>query len=427
MLIIGLAFLAFVVSVALNIPVAIAIGMAALAWIFMKPEVSFVMLAQKMFTGLDSFPLLAIPLFMLGGELMNRSTITKRMVDFSDVLVGSLKGGMAHVNVVVCMFFGGITGSATAETSAIGSVIIPAMIKEGYEEDITVALTATASVIGVIIPPSILSVFYAITREVSVAGMLLSGVFPGILLGLSLMAVNVYHAHKRKYKAHPRSTLRHAVTSAKRAFLPLFVAVIVVVGIYGGIFTPTEAAAVSTVYAFVLAFFVYRDIKPHELYKLILNSTIVMAVATFLIPTSVAFSWAVTVEKVPQLFVALIYSITHNKIIILLIVNVMLLFIGCITPGLVSILVFAPVMAPIGDALGMDPLHFGMMFVLNTAIGFITPPVGPCLYVACAIAKKEMSETFGALVPYFVASVVTLMLVTFVPFLTTWLPSKMLH
>ena len=426
MLIILLTFIAFVISVAVNIPVAIAIGLATLAWAFLKPEVSVIMIAQKMFTGLDSFPLLAIPLFMLGGELMNRSTITKRMVDFSDVLVGSLKGGLAHVNVVVCMFFGGITGSATAETSAIGSVIIPAMIREGYEDDITVALTATASVIGVLIPPSILSVFYAITREVSVAGMLLSGVLPGILLGFSLMAVNVYHAHTRKYKAHPRPSLGQAARATKKAILPMFAAVIVVGGIYGGIFTPTEAAAVSTVYAFVLGFFVYRDIKLKELYSIILNSTIVMAVATFLIPTGVAFSWAITVEQIPQQIVALMWSITQNKILILLILNLILLFIGCITPGIVSILIFAPVFAPIGDALGMHPLHFGMMFVLNTAIGLITPPVGPCLYVACAINKMEMSKTFRALVPYFIASLVTILLVTFIPFFTTWLPDTML-
>jgi len=426
MLIIVLTFIAFFVAVAVNIPVAISIGLAALLWAFLKPEVSIVMIAQKMFTGLDSFPLLAIPLFMLGGELMNRSTITKRMVDFADVLVGSFRGGLSHVNVVVCMFFGGITGSATSETSAIGSVLIPAMIKEGYEDDITIAVTATASVIGVIIPPSILSIFYAVTRELSVGGLLLSGVFPGILLGFSLMAVNVYFAHMRRYKAHPRRPLKEAFVATKRAFLPLFVAVIIVVGIYGGIFTPTEAAAISTVYAFILSFLVYRDIKTGELYSIILNSTIVMAVATFLIPTSVAFSWAITVEQIPEKLVALIWSITQNKTLILLIINLLLLIIGCITPGLVAILIFAPVFAPIGTALGMDPLHFGMMFVLNVAIGFITPPVGPCLYVACAIGKKEISETFKALVPYFLASVIALMLVTFIPFFTTWLPRTML-
>jgi len=423
MLIIGLTFLAFLVSVAVNIPIAIGIGLAVLVWTLLKPEVSVLMLSQKMFTGLDSFPLLAIPLFMLAGELMNRSTIAKRLVDFSDLLVGSYKGGLAHVNVVVSMFFGGMTGSSTADTSAIGSLLIPAMIEEGYEEDISVAVTATSSVIGVIIPPSILVIFYAVTRELSIGGMFLAGVFPGILLGFALMAVNVYFAHKRNYMAHPRRSLREAVRASRRAILPLFVGVIIVVGIYGGIFTPTEAAAIASVYIFILGFLVYRDFNLKKTYALILNSAVVMAVATFLIPTSVAFSWVIAIEQIPEKIVGLIWAITSNKILILLLINLILLFIGMLMPGLVSILIFAPVLAPIGVALGMHPFHFGMMFILNVAIGFVTPPVGPCLYVACAISGTEMSETLQAIIPYFLASVCVLLLVAFVPFLTTWLPS----
>jgi C4-dicarboxylate transporter DctM subunit len=423
MLIIVIMFVAFVVSVVINIPIAIAIGISAFIWALLTPDVSVVMVAQKMYTGLDSFPLLAIPLFMLAGELMNKSTIAKRLIDFSDVLVGSFKGGLAHVNVLVSMFFAGMTGSSTSDTSAIGSLLIPAMVKEGYETDISVAVTATSSVIGVIIPPSILIIFYAITMELSVAGMFISGVFPGILLGFALMGVNVYFAHKRNYKAHLRPSLKDAFKILKRAVLSLFVAVIIVIGIYGGIFTPTEAAAVATVYLLFLAVVIYREIKINELYSVFLKSAVVMAVATFLIPASVAFSWAVAVEQLPEKLVGLVLGITQNKIIILLLINFVLLIVGMLTPGLVSILIFAPVLAPIGHALGMHPFHFGMMFVLNTAIGFVTPPVGPCLYVACAISKMEMSETLSAVVPYFLVSLAALMLVTFIPFLTIWLPN----
>jgi C4-dicarboxylate transporter DctM subunit len=425
-MIVTLAILAFLVFVVLNIPISVALGLSALLWVLLKPGVSVVMIAQKMFTGLDSFPLLAIPLFMLAGELMNRSTIAKRLVDFSDVLVGSLKGGLSHVLVVVCMFFGGITGSSTSETSAIGSLLIPAMIKEGYERDIAVALTATASVIGVIIPPSIPIIFYAITRELSIAGMLLSGFLPGILLGLCLMGVNAYFAHTRNYKKHPRPSLKEAIRVSKRALSPLSVAVIIVVGIYGGIFTPTEAAAVAAVYIFFLGFFVYRDMTLKEVWSLIVSSSVVMAVSTFLISTTVAFSYAITVERIPEMLVAGIWGITHNKVIILLMLNLALLVIGCFMPGIAAILIFAPVFGPIGDALGMHPFTFGMMFVLNISIGFITPPVGPCLYMACAIGRIEMAKTIRALLPYFFASCLALLLVTFVPFLTTWLPSVIL-
>jgi C4-dicarboxylate transporter, DctM subunit len=425
-MIIVLTFIAFIIAVAVNIPIAVSIGISVLFWTLLKPGIDPVILAQKMFTGLDSFPLLAIPLFMLAGELMNRSTIAKRLISFSDVLVGSFKGGLAHVNVLVSMFFGGITGSATSDTSAIGSLLIPAMIKEGYEEDISIAVTATSSVIGVIIPPSILIIFYAITRELSIAGMFLSGVFPGILLGFSLMAVNVYLAHTRKYKSHPKPTFKEALNISKRVVLPLFLVVIIVGGIYGGIFTPTEAAGVAVVYTFILSFFIYRDMNLKELYHMILNSAVVMAVATFLIPVSVAFSWAIAIEHIPEELASLIWMITSNKIVIILIINLALLIIGMLIPGLVSILIFAPVLAPMGEALGMHPYHFGMMFVLNVAIGFITPPVGPCLYVACAIGETEMGDTMGALFPYFLASVVTLLLVAFFPPLTTWLPKAIM-
>jgi C4-dicarboxylate transporter DctM subunit len=421
----GLLFGGLVFLLLINVPVVFALGVTSAVWILTVKKIPLILVVHQMFRGLDSFPLIAMPFFILAGQIMDHINATQRLMRLAEALVGHLKGGLAHINIMASMFFAGITGSAVADTSAIGSLVIPSMIKQGYKAGFSVAVTAVASVIGVIIPPSILMVLYGVSVELSVGKLLLAGALPGILLGLSQMSTVAWYAHKEGYPSVDKFAFARVWKTSKDAFLSLMVVGIIVGGIYGGFFTPTEAAVVAVLYALVLGFFVYRNITFMDLPKIFIETGIVGASGVFILTTTTVFAWIVTSENIPQMIINGIFSIISNKIIILLLINLALLICGTFLPGIAAIIVLAPILHPIGLQLGLDPIHFGVVVVLNLSIGLVSPPVGPCLFVSCAIGQCSISQALKPLIPLYFASVAALLVVTFVPWISLAIPNLM--
>ena len=421
----GLLFGLLLATLIINLPVVFALGVTSVVWILTVEKLPLVLVVHRMFRGLDSFPLIAMPFFILAGQILDHIGATRRLMKLAEALVGHLRGGLAHINIVASMFFAGITGSAVADTSAIGSLLIPAMIKQGYKAAFSVAVTAISSVIGVIIPPSILMVLYAVAVDLSVGKLLLAGALPGILLGVSQMVMVTWYAHKEGFSKGESFDVGRLFRSAKDAILSMMVVFIIVGGIYGGIFTPTEAAVVAVLYTMFLGFFVYRNMGFRHLPKLFLEAGMVGASGVFILTTTSVFAWIITSERVPELIINAIFQVTTNKIVILLFLTVAMLICGTFMPGIAAIIVLAPILHPIGLELGLDPIHFGVIVVLNLSIGLVSPPVGPCLFVSCAIGKCSLSQVLKPLMPLYLASVGALLLVTFVPWISLVIPNVM--
>jgi len=415
----------FVLFLLLNVPISISIGMASiLALLLEMPALpAMTQMAQKVATGLDSFPLLAIPFFILSGNLMRHGGIARRLIDLAKVLVGRLPGGLAFVNIVACMMFGAISGSAVAAASAIGGFMIPTMNKEGYDKNFNTAVTVTAATTGLLIPPSNLLIIYSLASGgVSVAALFIAGYVPGILTGLLLMAVAGVTSWKRKYPAGQWVAFREAMVILLDALPSLLLVVIVIGGIIGGIFTATEAAAIAVVYAFLLSVIFYREISWRELPDIVLETVITNSVVLMLIATSMALSWVLSYENIPQTVSTAFLALTDNWIIIFFLINVILLVVGTFMDATPAVLIFTPIFLPVAVSLGMDPLHFGIVLVLNLCVGICTPPVGTCLFVGCAVAKTTIADVIGPLLPFFVAMIVSLLLITYIPDLTLFLP-----
>jgi C4-dicarboxylate transporter DctM subunit len=421
----GALFGFLIVLLLINIPVVFALGVTSIIWILTVKQIPLVLVVHRMFRGLDSFPLIAMPFFILAGLVLDRIGATRKLMNLADSLVGHFKGGLAHINVVASMFFAGITGSAVADTSAIGSLLIPAMVKQGYKAAFSVAVTAVSSVIGVIIPPSILMVLYAVATELSVGKMLLAGAIPGLTLGISQMVVIALYAHKKNYPTGDSFQLKRVFGTGKSAILPMMVVVIIVGGIYGGIFTPTEAAVIAVLYTFFLGFFVYRNLTFVDLKHIFIEAGVIGASGVFILTTTDVFAWIITSENIPQMIIESIFVITTSKLLILIFLNIALLLCGTFLPGIAAIIVLAPILHPIGLQLGLDPIHFGVVVVLNLSIGLVTPPVGPCLFVSCAIGKCSISETVKPLLPLYLASIAALLLITFIPWFSMAIPNLM--
>lgn len=410
-----------------NVPLAFALGIASLTWISLRPDIPMVMAFHRMFNGLDSFPLLAIPFFMLAGQFMTTGGITRRLVQLSEALVGNLRGGLAHITIMASMFFAGITGSGAAEAAAIGSLMIPTMVDEGYDIKFAVALVTCSSFIGVIIPPSIPMIIYGVATEVSIGALLLAGIIPGILLGISLMIVAFFISRRRGYGRHRSFSLPYTLRSLKINFLPLGTIVVIVGGIYSGLMTPTEAAVAATFYTFVLAFIIYKEAKLANLHSIFITSGITSTIGLFLLANAMIFSWIISIEQIPQKIIEFLFSLTSNKTLILILINIFLLVVGCLIDTITAIVILAPILHPIGMALQMDPIHFGLMTVLNLSIGMATPPVGITLFVACAIGKVSIGEVTKTLIPFLLACLVIMGLIIFIPELSTFIPRMMLR
>lgn len=411
----------------LNVPISFCIGLATLATILLSVDFmpAVTTMAQRMAGGINSFALLAIPFFILSGLIMGRGGIAKRLIECAMALIGMLPGGLALVNVVSCMFFGAISGSAVAATSAIGSFMLPEMKKQGYDVNYSAAVTAAAATTGMLIPPSNILIVYAIASGgVSIAALFIAGYLPGILLGVSLMIVCAGYAKIKGYPVGARLPLKLVVQKVAAAIPSLFMIFLVIGGIISGIFTATEAGAIAVVYSLILAVGFYREVKTSELPSVLMKAAETTAIVMALIATSSAMSWILSYEQIPQAISAAMLTISENPLLILLMINLILLLVGAFMDMTPAVLIFTPIFLPVAVELGMSPLHFGIMMVLNLSIGLVSPPVGSVLFVSCAIAKTRIEAIIKPLMPLYLAMFVVLMLVTYIPAISEWLPAQ---
>lgn len=421
-----LLFFSFFALLAYGVPVAYSIGISTTITILLNiaavPGITTV--AQRMTTGIDSFALLAIPFFVLAGELMNRGGIANRLINFAKSMVGSLPGGLGYVNILAAMLFGAISGSAVAAASAIGSVMTDRMEDQGYPRPFSAAINITASTTGLLIPPSNVLIVYALASggAASVAALFVAGYLPGLLVGLALMMVAAFIAKKNNFKRGGRIKISQLWTDFRRAFFSLLMLVIIVGGIVQGIFTATEAAAVAVLYALILGFS-YKTIATKDLPSILLNSAKTTAIVMFLICTSMAMSWLFSFESIPQLMTGFLLNTVSSPILIFLIINMTLLVVGTFMDMTPAILIFTPIFLPVVTSLGMDPVHFGIIMVLNLCIGLCTPPVGTILFVGAGVAKISVTKVIRPLMPFLAAMVMVLFLVTFFEDISLWLPS----
>jgi tripartite ATP-independent transporter DctM subunit len=442
--------LGFVVLLALNTPVAIAIGLCTwLAVLSLGNVPANYIVAQRMSNGIASFPLLAIPFFILAGNLMGDGGMARRLVDFATALVGGYRGGLAYVSTLTCMLFGAISGSATAAVSSVGGMMIPEMQRQGYHRAFSVAVTTTAATTGLLIPPSnVMIVFAVVAGNVSVASLFMAGIGPGILVGLCIMAVcrllasrcqdlnstsagmsGITPASHSSTDAtgigvetiHPASA--SLLWTAISALPSLLLVVIVLTGILGGAFSATEAAAIAVLYAFVMAVIVYREVPMRNLPAILLRTGITTSVVFLLISTSQAMSWVLAYQNIPQSLAAAMLQFSDNPYVLLFIINLTLLAVGTVMDMTPAVLIFAPIFLPVVTQLGMDPVHFGIMMIANLCIGLCTPPVGTCLFVGCSVGQTSITAVTRPMLPFWLAMLVSLMLITYVPALSLWLPS----
>jgi tripartite ATP-independent transporter DctM subunit len=414
----------FIVLLALGVPVAFSIGICTVLTMLLTisagPAVTT--MSQRIATGLDSFTLQAIPFFILAGQLMNRGGIARRLIDFAKSLVGTLPGGLAYVNILGAMLFAAISGSAVATASAIGGVVGPRMEEEGYDKGFGAAVNISAATTGLIIPPSNILIVYSLASGgVSIAALFVAGYLPGIIVGLSLMLVAGVMAARRNYPTSEGVGWRVAVRRFFDALPSLFMLVVVMGGIIAGVFTATEAAAVAVLYALILAL-AYGEISITDLPEVLLDTAAVTAVVMLLIGTSVGMSWILAYENIPQTVSLALISLTENKIVILLMINVLLLGVGTFMDITPAVLIFTPIFLPVAVELGIDPTHFGIIMVLNLCIGLCTPPVGSVLFVGVGVARTSIARVIRSLLPLYAAMIIALLLVTYFPALALWLP-----
>lgn len=413
----------------LSVPVSFSIGIATVATILISMPFDNTMFvtAQKMITALDSFALLALPFFILAGNIMNRGGIAMRLINFALVLAGRLPGALAHCNVIANMLFGSISGSAVASAAAVGGTMSEMQRKAGYDPGYSAAVNIASCPTGLLIPPSNTFIVYStISGGTSVAALFLAGYLPGILMGLGLMLVAGFIAYRKRYPVNARVSLNAAVGAFIQALLPLSLIVIVIGGIVKGIFTATEGSAIAVVYSLILAVAVYREIKIQELPKLFLDSMVTTAIVLLLIGCSSGMSWAMANADIPYIIEEAILAVSENKIIILLTINLILLIVGFFMDMTPAILIFTPIFLPIAESLGVDPVHFGIMMTFNLCLGIVTPPVGSCLFVGCSVGKVRLAQVIPYMLPMYVALIITLLLVTFIPQISLFLPQLLL-
>jgi len=413
-----------VVTMIIGMPIAFGIGMASLVTLWLA-GVPFVLISQQIFRGLSSFTMLAIPLFVLAGNIMLKGRITITLLDVADLLVGRIRGGLGHVNIVVSMLFAGITGMAAADTTAIGSVMIPAMVEKGYERDYSTAITIASSVIGPIIPPSLNFVIYALAvGKISIGGLFLAGAIPGVVTGFALMIIHYIISQKRGYeKREYHISFRKALQIFKNGIYALLLPIIIIGGILGGMFTATEAAAVGSLYAFIISFFVYRSIKIEDLPEIFMETVKVSGMIVLILGNSNVFSWILTTQNIPRIIGNALMQATTNQYIFLLFINVILLIIGCLLDTFPAIVIFAPIFHPIAIQYGINPIHFAIIMCVNLLVGLNTPPIGTGLFLGVAVGKTSLEKLVKAVLPFSIIEIIVVLLITYIPILTLWLPN----
>ena len=418
--------ISFICLLAIGTPVAWSIAISSLLTLMVSIPVipAATTVSQRIGTGLDSFALLAIPLFILSGELMNKGGIAHRLIAFAKTLVGSLPGGLALINIISAMLMGAIAGSAMAAASAMGSILGPEMEKEGYSREFGAAVNITAATTGLVIPPSNVLIVYSLASGgASIAALFLAGYIPGILTGLFLMIVAAVWAKKKGYKVGKKSTVKEILKTFVDAVPSLLMLVVVIGGIVTGIFTATEASAIAVLYSFLLGL-IYKEISIPKMPQILLDSVATTAIVMLLIGASMSMSWALSYENIPQEISTGLLALSDNPIVILLIINLLLLFVGIFMDMTPAVLIFTPIFLPVVTALGLDPVHFGIIMVLNLCIGLCTPPVGSVLFVGVGIAKTSIEKVVKPLLPLFIAMIFALFLVTYFPELSLWLPRQ---
>ncbi|MGI6383516.1 MAG: TRAP transporter large permease [Tissierellaceae bacterium] len=413
----------FILLLLIKVPVAFALAISTFITAGYL-DIPAMVVTQQMVRSVSSFSLVAIPFFIVMGEILGRGGISDKLVAMADVLVGRVRGGLAMVNVMDSMFFGGISGSAVADVSSLGAIVIPMMEKAGYDKDFSVSMTLASSVQGILIPPSHNMIIYSVAAGgLSVGKLFLGGLLPGIFLGLMLMVLGYAISVKRNYPKGKKYTFKEGIKILADSFLGLFTIIIIMGGVGAGWFTATESAAIATVWAFFISFFVYRSLKIKHLKPILASSLRTLALVLALIATSGGFAWMMAYLRVPALITDALIGITDNKIVILLIVNGILLFLGMIMDMAPLILITTPILLPVVTRVGMDPVQFGVIMMLNLGIGLLTPPVGSVLFVGSSIGKISIEELSRGMIPFYIVMVITLVVLTFVPQITLWLPT----
>lgn len=423
----AILFLSLFVFLILNVPVGIAIGISSLCAVFADGRLSSLYIVQQLVTSSDSFPLMAIPLFILAGELMSAGGVSKRLLNVCNVFLGRFTGGLATVTVVLCMFFAAVSGSGPATVAAIGSMVVPAMLEKGYGKGFTLALIATAGSIGVVIPPSIPMVIYGVSTSTSISALFMAGFLPGILIGVSLILVSYVYCRKHGWKGEERrytaKEKRLAVWDAKWAIIN---PVIILGGIYAGVFTPTEAAAVAAVYAFLCGAFIYRELDLKKIWETVGNACNTTGTTMVIIGCATAFTRILTIERIPDMITDGIISFSDSRILILILINILLLIVGCFMDTTPAMMVLSPILLPVAVSLGVDPIHFGIIMVVNLAIGFITPPLGINLFVAARVGGTKLETVCSGIIKFILVMIVDLLLITFIPGISMALPKLLM-
>lgn len=417
-------FIVLIIALVVNVPVGIAIGVSSLAAVLADGRLSSTYIVQQLVTSADSFPLMAIPLFILAGELMSAGGVSKRILNVCNVFFGRITGGLAIVTVIVCMFFAAVSGSGPATVAAVGSMVVPTMLEKGYSKSFTLALIATAGSIGVVIPPSIPMVIYGVSTSTSISGMFMAGFLPGILIGIGLIICCYFYCKKQGWKGDDRRyTVKEKMAAVWDAKWALINPVIILGGIYAGIFTPTEAAAVAAVYAFICGTFIHRELNIKNIFDPIAASCSTTGTTMVIIGCATAFTKILTIQRIPDMITKGISGLTTNYVLILLLINLLLLIVGCFMDTTPAMMVLSPILLPIALSIGMNPIHFGVIMVVNLAIGFITPPLGINLFVAARVGREPLETVTSGIVRFMVVMLICLMLITFIPAISMLIPN----
>lgn len=420
-----LLFVILILLFVINVPIAVALGLSSIIIFGISNDIPLLILPQKMFAALDSFPLMAAPFFILAGKLMEHGGISHRLVDFAKSLVGSLKGGLAHVSILSCMLFAALSGSASATTAAVGAILISSMVKAGYDRNFSAAIQAAGGTTGIIIPPSVPLVLYGVSAGTSISELFIAGILPGILIGLSLMLVAYIISYIKGYGSDSgKANFANISRSFRRSFLALIMPVIILGGIYGGIFTPTEASVVAVVYGFIIGVFVYKELSLKVMRKILVEASITSSVILLIISTASIFGMLLTREQVPQSVANLFLTSDMSPILIILLINLFLLLVGTFMETIASIIILTPILLPVVMSIGMDPIHFGIIMIVNLSIGLITPPVGMCLFVAAQVGETKYEQVIKAIWPFLLMMIINVLIITFIPVLSLGLLGK---
>lgn len=410
-------FASFLILLAAGIPVAFCLGVSSVIY-FVGTGMPMVTMAQRFFAGIDSFTLLCVPGFILAGNLMNSGGITDRIIGFCNKLVGHIRGSLGLANIVASMIFAGISGTAVADAASIGGILIPAMIKEGYEDDFSVGVTAASSCIGPIIPPSLPMIIAATLTGLSVSKMFVAGILPGILMGVGMMIVSYIISCKRNHPKHEKATRREILHMGRDAFWALLMTFIILVGIISGLVTPTEAAIVAVIYALIIGKFVYRELTFSKIVKVMTESAVTTTSIMVLVGFANLFAYILSKEQIPQMIADALLGFTRNPYVILLLINLLLLFVGCFMETIAALLILFPTLLQVAIAVGINPIHFGIIVVLNLVLGLTTPPVGVCLFVTSSIGKISLAKAAKGVLPFLLVNLFVLLLVTYIPWIT---------